>query len=354
MAALCWKMTASPCICASVKQHQPEIDSSSPRMKTRWTMRAWLQVILSVVALLVLITISARIVRQEALVDSGLIPIRQQDALLLRPSTGSGMVIGTSSFTHPSKADTIYDLMPSKDRAGGDQLSLSFRLKLVSLQERTDRCILLWGDKNYVDFTPKETTGAKMSHLLVFMPMIWISTEYTSDKKVKHKLSVFFNCNKKAFNVCTGYIETDPPRLDLTKDGAVITVAFTDYSVNLVSKGCMCSLYVNARLAGSVKVEHDTIRRNIGLMYILPDTSVLKGINDRVAHDDPGKATSNVRISDLSYHNYELGVTEISDKVRGVLQYTSDRDLGGKNDTSGVYDATQDLTYHNLITPVYV
>ena len=313
-------------------------------------MRAWVQIVLSVVSLLVLIAISARVVRQEALVDSGLIPIRQQDVLLLRPSTGSNMVIGTSAFTHPSKADTIYDLMPSKDRAGGDQLSLSFRIKLVDAQQATNRCLLLWGDRNYVEFTPVQGSGAPLSHLLVFMPMIWLST----DDNGTHRISVYFNNNNKVFNVCSGQIE-DPERamFDLQSDGAIITVAFTDYSVNLVSKGCMCSLYVNARLSASAKVEHDTIRRNIGLMYILPDTSVVPGINKLVAHDEPGSTTSNVRISELSYHNYELGVSEISNKVRGTFKYTADKKLGGKDDESGVYDATQDLTYHSLVTPIY-
>jgi len=313
-------------------------------------MRAWLQVVLSIVALLVLIAICSKIVRQEALVDSGLVPIRQQDVLLLRPSTGSSMVIGTSAFTHPSKADTIYDLMPSKDRAGGDQLSLSFRLKLVDASQKTNRCLLLWGDKNYVDFEPVDGAGAELSHLLVFMPMIWLST----DDEGRHRISVYFNCNKTVFNVCSGEVE-DPERtlFDLQSDGALVTVAFTDYSVNLVSKGCMCSLYINARLSATAKVEHDTIRRNIGLMYILPDTNIVPGINKLVAHDNPGTVSSNVRISELSYHNYEIGVTEISEKARGSFAYTSDRQLGGKDDASGVYDATRDLAYHNLVTPIY-
>lgn len=324
-------------------------------------MRAWQQVVLSVVALLLLVVISSRIVRQEALVDSGLIPVRQQDVLLLRTPTSSGITLGTSAFTHPSKADTIFDLMPSRDREGGDQLSLSFRLKLINSLERTDRCVLLWGDKNYVDFAPVDKAGANLAHLLVFMPMIWISTEQTADGQMKHKISVYFNCNSKVFNVCSGYIESEPGadgggrlRFDLERDGVLVTVAFTDYSVNMASKGCMCNLYVNARLAGTVKVEHDTIRRNIGLLYILPDTSVIAGINKRIRSDSPGAATSNVKISELSYHNYELGVSEISEKVRGVFQYTEDKKIGGEHDKSGVYDATQDLAYHNLVTPVYV
>jgi hypothetical protein len=313
-------------------------------------MQAWLQVILAVVSLLVLIAISAKVVRQEALVDSGLVPIRQQDVLILRPATATGMVVGTSAFTHPSKADTVYDLMPSKDRAGGDQMTLSFRLKLVDAAQKTDRGLVLWGDKNYVDFTPLQGTGTTLSHLLVFMPMIWLST----DDNNNHVVSVYFNCNKKVFNMCSGMIE-DPEwsLFDLQSDGVIITAAFTDYSVNLVSMGCMCSLYANARLIATAKVEHDTIRRNIGLMYILPDTSVVPGVNKLVQHDDHGVATSNVRVSELSYHNYELGVTEISEKVRGSFRYTADRKLGDKEDVSGSYDATRDLTYHNLITPVY-
>ena len=270
--------------------------------------------------------------------------------LLLRAPTTSNTTFGTTVVTHSSKADTIYDLKPSRDRDGGDQLSLSFRLKILDTERDTDRCLLLWGDKNYVKFEPVgDADASPIEHLLVFMPMIWMRT--FKDEKTGKKdraLHVYFNCNNKVLNECVGNI--GEPLTDLVRHGVIITVAFTDYSVNLASKGCMCSLYVNARLVASTKVEYDTIRRNIGLLYVLPSTSLVPGIRKGVKVDDESDA-ANVQISDLSYHNYEIGVTEITDKIRGDMQYDRDRDV--PREKNRAYDATRDLAYHNLITPVY-
>lgn len=317
------------------------------RVKSK-DMQAWLQVVLAAVALLVLITISARIVRQEALVDSGLVPVRQQDALLVRPPQRSQTVIGTTAFTHPSKAEAIYDLLPSRNRQGGDQLSLSFRLKLVNSEEPVNRCILLWGDKNRVDVKPVDPNHSSMQHLWTFMPMIWMSTRETNTPDEKYKLHVYFNCVNKIFNVCEGYINNRT--VDLVNNGAIITVTFTDYAVNLVSKGCMCNMYVETTPVATTKVPGDNIRRNIGLMYILPGTETVPGINDQVRPRDEAGSLSNVQISDLSYHNYELGVSEMNRKMRGTLRYTEDKKI---DEGSGAYDASEDLTYHNLVTPVY-
>lgn len=309
-----------------------------------------MQVLLAAVALLALMALAARIVNQESLVESGLAPSRQLDLLLIKPTTGTARSIGTSVLTHPSKADDIQDLQPSRDRLGGDQFSLSFRMKLVDLETPTDRCILLWGDPNYVKFKPQDS-GAPIEHLLVFMPMIWLSTEPSENPNgmPRHKITVFFNGTGSILNQCTGDVESEPATFDLQRTGAVITVTFMDYYVNATSRGCICSVYVNSRLAASAQVEESSIRRNSGIMYVLPDPSVLGGISTLVKPRNP----SNVRLSELSYHNYELSLSDIMRKIRGNFVYTTQTSLDAESSPSGVYDATRDLSYHNLVTPIY-
>jgi hypothetical protein len=306
-------------------------------------MHAWVQVLLAVAVILALTAVAMRVVRVESLADSKLAPTRQQDAMILDAPTSSEAKIGTSASTHTTKADTIFDLQPPNNRVGGDQFSLSFRLKLKDANKLTNRCLLLWGDPNYVKFK-SSSIDSTIKHLLVFMPMIWLSTS-SGDKGLVHAVDVNFNGTGSILNVCSGVIENDDGtrQFDIQKQGVMITVTFADYYVNESTRGCLCNLYVNTRLAGSVKVAGDSIRRNPGLMYILP--SVIDGISDTRRTS----GVDNVEVSGLSYHNYELDIATIEKKVRGAIVYTRDVKMSGGG--GAVYDATRDLSYHGLVTP---
>ena len=306
-------------------------------------MLAWVQVLLAVAVILILTAVAMRVVRVESLADSKLAPTRQQDALILDAPTSSEVKIGTSASTHTTKADTIFELQPPNNRVGGDQFSLSFRMKLKNANTATNRCLLLWGDPNYVQF--KSTSiDSTLKHLLVFMPMIWLSTS-PGDNGPVHAIDVNFNGTGSILNVCSGVIDGgDVTRqFDIERQGALITVTFADYYVNASTRGCLCNIYVNTRLVGSLKVAGDSIRRNPGLMYILP--SVIDGISDTRRTSNVG----NVEISNLSYHNYELDMATIQKKAQGKIAYTRDVKMGGGG--GAMYDATRDLSYHGLVTP---
>lgn len=321
-------------------------------------MRPWVQVSLALAIVAALMVCAIRITKTESLADSGLAAPGPRDILILKTGVSTPTNIGTTAHTHTSKADTVLDLPPSRDRAGGDQFTLSFRLRVLNPDLRTSRCLLLWGDQNYVTFKATGGSRAKgvdsMQHLLVFMPMIWMDTAVDPQTgRPVRTIRVYFNCNNKVLNVCTGVLRE---RLhDVSRHGSLITVTFADYSVNLVSKGCVCNLYENMDLIGSASVEHDTMRRNAGLMYVLPAPETIPGIRkfgraDHVPVSEDGDGNTNIKISDLSYHNYELGANEITRKQRGELRYHPTKP---KDQPSSVYDVTRDLAYHQLVTPVF-
>lgn len=316
----------------------------------------WLQVALALAIVAALMVFAVNITKHESLADSGLTVRGKRDILLVKAGVSTPTNIGTTAHTHTSKADTVIDLPASRDRAGGDQFSLSFRLHVLNPDARTSRCLLLWGDQNYVTFKAvggRSARGvASMEHLLVFMPMVWLETVPDPQTgRLVRKVHVYFNTNNKVLNVCTGVLQE---RLhDISRHGSLITVTFTDYSVNLVSKGCVCTLYENMDLIGTASVEHDTIRRNAGLLYVLPSPDTVPSIRKfgrraPRAPDDDGDAP--IKVSDLSYHNYELGAAEITKKQRGDLRYDP---VKAKEAPSSVYDVTQDLAYHQLTTPAY-
>lgn len=303
-------------------------------------MDAWVQVLAALVCIAVLIAIAARVVRQEALVEAKLIAPKKQDVLVLRELTSTSRAIGTNASTHSTKADTIFDLAPSRDRRGGNQFSVSFRCHLINSTLPTERCLLLWGDPNYVKFD-SSTSSKQLQHLLVFMPMITIGMQ--GDKRV---VRVHFNTTGSILNTCQGALETEPPTFDLEKDGAVVTATFTDYDVNASSHGCMCNLYVDTRLVGVTKVEGSSIRRNPGLLYVLPSTDLVSGI----ARDQSPTNAGNVKVGELSYHNYEMDVRSIATKAQGKMTFSK---VDMVHEAHAEYDASRDLAYHGLVTPFY-
>ena len=317
------------------------------RLQEEPSMNALAQVVMSIVALFILVSIATFVVRQESLAGSGLTPLRQQDELLLSHVTSSQVTFGTSAATHPSKADAIMDLQPSHNRVGGDQFSLSFLLKFKE-DVATSRCLLLWGDPNMVKFNVADGESS-IQHLLVFMPMIWLSAlpSASSRGSPQHQITVYFNCMGSVRQSCTALLQKDPGSFDIVREGALITVTFRDYDINKASRGCMCNIYVNSQNVGVAKVPDESIRRNPGLMYVLPDKSLVPGISDSATHTDSNP--SRLSINNLSYHNYELTPTDIMAKMRGSFKYTRDRPLDDKR-KSATYDASNDLMYHLFVS----
>lgn len=276
------------------------------------------------------------------------------DVQILRVATGSGQVVGTTLDTHPSKAESVLDLRPSSNQPGGDQFSLSFRIAMVDGTFPVDRCVLLWGDPNRVKFSSPGGGAESIEHMLVFAPMIWLSTapaegDDEGDGDARYRVNVFFNTTNTVRNECAGDLR---PRKNLGRTvvdverGCVVTVTFSDYSVNGLASGCICKVYVETALVASVTVRGESIRRSSGLMYILPSLGL--GLDD--THVERDTSPSNIKLWDLSYHNYEMRVADIQAKMAGTIEYVKNPPIS-REPHSVVYDPRQDMTYQYLASP---
>ena len=298
-------------------------------------MKAWLQVLLSAVVLVVLMSFATWLVNRESLAKSGLVQVKQLNRLIFKEETRTPMTFGTSKHTHPSRATRIFDLQPSYNRPTGDQFSLSFRLKLKDSTKELKKSILLWGDPNYVKFKAGDTP---LDHLLVFAPMIRIEPsisvgDNTADQLTAHKIVVYFNCVGSILNICEAPIPAQA--VDLDKQGVLVTVTFADYVINSLSRGCRCNVFIGTQLAGSEMVPSESIRRNAGLLYIFPGVGM--------SSDQTNETTTDrLRVSELSYHNYDLTVQDVASKDRGRMSFNND---SAEEKVSRLYDPTGDVAY---------
>lgn len=280
------------------------------------------------------------------------------DILLVQAMTGTNRVIGTSYGTHRSKADTVTNLYPSTNRPEGNQFTLSFKLGLFDATAPTNRCILLWGDPNKTVFKTKggSSAGETLSHLLVFMPMIWLGSKTRSDGTVEYYIEVYFNTTSTVRNVARGPLQPkkDPGSvrtlIDLEK-GCYVTTTFSDYFVNGIASGCICKVFVDTVLIATQSVRGESIRRTRGLMHILPTLPDRRGI-DSVSSLELDTIPSNAKISDLSYHNYAFSMADVQSKVGGGVSYGGGEpvSLPGRKK---VYDVQQDMAYMYLNSPAH-
>lgn len=302
-------------------------------------MLASVQVAIALTALVLLFILTTYVVKRETLTSSGLTAVVKQDALLVKPPTRSPITFGTTLTTHPSKADKVVELQPSRNQSGGDEFTLSFTLKLADLQAKTSRCLLLWGSPQYVDFVTADKSS-HLRHLLIFMPMIYLHCvpDPNNPSITKHQLHVHFNCTNTVLRSAVVDLDNTKNLIDLL-EGVLVTVTFSDYNINMQSHGCECCVYLNTTLAQIEKVERQTIRRSPGLLYILPSLNLVQGLNDLITSKD--ETVSNAILADISYHNYVLPVSKMMLKVKNKMHYTTASEMG----ESVRYDASRDRSW---------